>query len=203
MGYSVGRWDGDTLVVESYGYNDKTWLDGNGSPHTEALRVTERYRRGNFGHMDIEVTLTDSGAYARPLVVTFNADLEPDTELLETVCAEGAQKSLDNWIGKASDAKRNEPKVAPAILAKYIGTYVEQDLWGGGRTRGPFRSPRLMDGCFAELSNRGKAELTALSDTTFSGLFGWSVRFLTDDRGVPTHLLKMHISGNYRYVRKP
>ena len=65
------------LVVESYGYNDKTWLDGNGSPHTEALRVTERYRRGNFGHMDIEVTLTDSGAYARPLVVRFNADLEP------------------------------------------------------------------------------------------------------------------------------
>jgi hypothetical protein len=76
-GYSVGRWDGDTLVVESYSYNDKTWLDGNGSPHTEALRVTERYRRGNFGHMDIEVTRTDAGAYARPLVVRFNADLEP------------------------------------------------------------------------------------------------------------------------------
>ena len=53
------------------------------------------------------------------------------------------------------------------------------------------------------MSNRGRAELTALSDTIFSGLFGWSIRFLTDIQGMPTHLLEMHISGNYRYVKKP
>ena len=82
--------------------------------------------------MDIEVTLTDSAAYVRPLTAKFTADLEPDTELLEAVCAEGNQKSLDNWIGKASDAKRNEPKVAPEILVKYVGTNIEQDLWGEG-----------------------------------------------------------------------
>jgi hypothetical protein len=65
MGYSVGRWDGDTLVVESFGFNDKTWLDRNGHPHTEALRVTERYRRRDFGHLEIQMTLDDR-RYARP-----------------------------------------------------------------------------------------------------------------------------------------
>jgi len=202
MGYSVGRWEGDTLVIESYGYNDKTWLDGNGNPHTEALRTTERYRRRDFGHMDIEVTLNDSAVYARPLTVRFNAELEPDTELLESVCNEGAHKSLDNWTGKASDEKKNEVRVAPAILAKYVGTYAEQDLWGEGP------HPRIIQitvsggRLFAELSNRGKAELTAQSDTTFAGLFGWGIRFVTDSNGVPTHLLEMHISGNYRYTKK-
>jgi hypothetical protein len=202
MGYSVGRWEGDTLVVEGYGYNDKTWLDGNGHPHTEALRTTERYRRRDFGHMDIEVTLNDTAVYARPLTVKFNAELEPDTELLEAVCNEGNQKSLDNWVGKASDEKRNEPTVAPEILSKYVGTYVEQDLWGEGPHPRTIQIT-LSDGrLFAELSNRGKAQLTAQSDTTFTGLFGWGIRFVTDSRGVPTQLLEMHISGNYRYTRK-
>jgi hypothetical protein len=202
MGYSVGRWDGDTLVVESYGYNDKTWLDSYGHPHTEALRMTERYRRRNFGHMDIEVTLSDPGVYARPWTVKLNAELEPDTELLDSVCNEGAHKSLENWVGKASDEKRNEVKVAPAILAKYAGTYVEQDLWGAGP------HPRIIqltvsDGrLLAELSNRGKVQLTAQSDTTFAGFFGWGIRFVTDSQGVPTHLLEMHISGNYRFAKK-
>jgi hypothetical protein len=60
MGYSVGRWEGDTLVVESNGYNDRTWLDHDGHPHTEALRITERYRRRDIGNLDLEVTLSDS-----------------------------------------------------------------------------------------------------------------------------------------------
>src|SRR4026209_885953 len=59
MGYSVGRWDGDTLVVESFGFNDRTWLDHDGHPHTEALRMTERYRRATFGTLDVEVTFSD------------------------------------------------------------------------------------------------------------------------------------------------
>jgi hypothetical protein len=71
MGYSVGRWDGDTLVVESNGFNDRTWLDHDGHPHTEALRTTERYRRTNFGTLDVEVTFSDPKAYARPWTVAF------------------------------------------------------------------------------------------------------------------------------------
>ena len=65
MGYSVGHWDGDTLVVESFGFNDRTWLDHDGHPHTEALRTTERYRRRDFGNLDLEVTLSDP-ARVRP-----------------------------------------------------------------------------------------------------------------------------------------
>src|SRR5262245_15159961 len=62
MGYSVGHWEGDTLVVESNGFNDRTWLDHDGHPHTEGLRTTERYRRRNFGNLDLEVTFSDPTA---------------------------------------------------------------------------------------------------------------------------------------------
>ena len=66
MGYSVGRWDGDTLVVDSAGFNDKTWVSRYGVSHTEALRMTERYRRTDVGHLQVEVTYTDPAAYAKP-----------------------------------------------------------------------------------------------------------------------------------------
>ena len=66
MGYSVGRWEGDTLVVDSFGFNDRTWLDARGLPHTEALRTTERYRRRNVGQLQVELTVTDPGAFAKP-----------------------------------------------------------------------------------------------------------------------------------------
>src|SRR5438477_5226108 len=74
MGYSVGRWDGDTLVVESFGFNDRTWLLG-GYPHTEKLRMTERYRRTDFGHMDIAVAFQDPGVFAKPFTVPLRAAL--------------------------------------------------------------------------------------------------------------------------------
>lgn len=200
MGYSVGRWEGDTLVVESFGFNDRTWLDSAGHPHTEALRMTERYRRRDFGHMDIEVTLNDPAVYARPWTVALTAELRPDTELLESVCNEST--SHVEWVGKASDGKKSEVKVSPAILSKYAGTYLERDNWG----QGPH--PRIIQitvsdqALFAELSDRGKVQLTAQSDTTFSGFFGWGIKFVTDSQGVPTHLLEMHISGDYRFTRK-
>src|SRR5215469_3087231 len=69
MGYSVGRWEGETLVIESAGFNDRTWLDFAGHPHTEALRITERYRRRDFGHMDLDMTYSDPGAYMKPRTI--------------------------------------------------------------------------------------------------------------------------------------
>src|SRR5262249_27478619 len=77
MGYSVGRWEGDTLVVDSVGFNDRTWLDRDGHPHSEALRMTERYRRPDFGHMQIEITLNDPKVYGRPWTVSLSAELNP------------------------------------------------------------------------------------------------------------------------------
>ena len=86
LGYSVGKWDGDTLVVESNGYNAKTWLDKMGHPATEDLHVTERYRRVDFGHLEIKSTIDDPKAFSKPWTVTETMLIQPDIELLEMVC---------------------------------------------------------------------------------------------------------------------
>jgi len=88
MGYSVGKWDGDSLVVDTAGFNGKTWLDQAGHPATEALHVTERFRRPDFGHLKIEVTIDDPKAYTKPWTVTEGMQLLGDTDLLEFVCNE-------------------------------------------------------------------------------------------------------------------
>ena len=88
FGYSVGRWDKDTLIVETTGFNDKGWLDNFGHPATERLRVIERFVRKDFGHMDILITIDDPGAYTKPWDVTLPLVLRPDTELLEYICNE-------------------------------------------------------------------------------------------------------------------
>lgn len=88
MGYSVGKWEGDQLVVETTGFNDKGWLDGFGHPRSEALRIQERFRRRDFGHMDVQVTIDDPKLYARSFGFKYTMDLVPDTEIGEYVCAE-------------------------------------------------------------------------------------------------------------------
>lgn len=88
LGYSVGRWDGDVLVVESAGFNGKTWPDGLGHPLSDAMKLTERFRRRDFGHMDIEVVIDDPKSYTRPVRYTQPQVLQPDTELIEYVCNE-------------------------------------------------------------------------------------------------------------------
>ena len=86
FGYSVGKWDGETFVVDSVGFNDQTWLDDIGHPHTEAMHSTERFRRRDFGHLDLLLTVDDAKAYTKPWSVTIAFDLLPDTELIEMIC---------------------------------------------------------------------------------------------------------------------
>jgi hypothetical protein len=88
MGYSVGKWEGDSLAVDTVGFNDRGWLDGAGHPHSEALRIQERYRRRDFGHMDVQVTLDDPKMYTRPFGIKYTLDLVPDSDIGEYVCAE-------------------------------------------------------------------------------------------------------------------
>src|SRR6266516_1074502 len=200
MGYSVGRWEGDTLVVESFGFNDRTWLDRDGHPHTEALRMTERYRRRDFGHMEIEITLNDPQVYARPWTVALRAELMADTDLLESVCNE-SHHSLEHWVGTTSDGKKSEVKVAPEILAKYAGIYEEQDFWGN-RPHPAIIEVTVSNGAlFAELKGREKVQLVAQSETTFSGFYGLGIKFVMDGQGAVTHLLEMRISRDYRFRR--
>jgi len=88
LGYSTGRWEGDTLVVDTVGINDQVWLDGMGHPHSDQLQVTERLRRRDAGHLEIQVTINDPKAYTRPIMYTQKLTLLPDEDLLEYFCSE-------------------------------------------------------------------------------------------------------------------
>lgn len=203
MGYSVGHWDGDTLVVESFGFNDRTWLDHDGHPHTEALRMTERYRRRNFGNLDLDVTLSDPGAYAKPWTVAVRAELAADTEMLEWVCNENGSH-LEHWVGKASDERKAEVKVSAAILKNYVGTYVEQPrLWSQTQVPRVVEITVSGDTLFGNMDGRGKVPLVASSDSEFSGLYGLGVEFTKSGTGASEQLFVKHVSGNYRFTRKP
>jgi len=98
-GYSVGKWDGDTLVVETTGFRDLGWLDVEGSPLTSEGKLIERFRRADYGHLEIEVTIDDRKAYTKPWTVTVHQRLLPDTELIEFVCQEN-EKDSPHLAGK-------------------------------------------------------------------------------------------------------
>jgi hypothetical protein len=99
MGYSTGKWDGDTLVVDSRGFNGKAWLDQLGKPSTEALHVIERFHRKDFGHMDLQITVDDPKAYTRPWTVNEDVHLLTDTDLLEFICNEN-NRDVDHLPGR-------------------------------------------------------------------------------------------------------
>jgi hypothetical protein len=124
--------------------------------------------------------------------------------MLEWVCNEGANRSLGHWVGQASDERKNQVNVAPAILARYVGTYVEQPpFWRSAQIVGsPLASGRtlvitLEDGrLIGDMDGRGKQELIATTETDFTGLYGLGVQFI--DSG----LYVKHVSGNYHFVRR-
>lgn len=196
MGYSVGRWDGDTLVVESFGFNDRTWLVG-GYPHTDKLRVTERYRRTDFGHLEVAVTFRDPEIYAKPWTVETRAEFAADTELLESVCNEQNDNGQEHWVGKVSDIEKTRVKVAPEILAKYTGVYK------GIYLRGP-RTVEVSlsgDSLFVAADGGEKRPLIPQSENMFTGT-GLSYKFILDNRGVATDVMEGHVSGDYKYARQ-
>ena len=197
MGYSVGHWEGDTLVVDSNGFKDKTWLDHDGHPHTEALRMTERYRRTDFGHLEIAVTFQDSGAYDRPWTVPVHATLTADTELLESVCNEYADNGLQHWVGKVSDAEKSAAKVAREVLARYVGVYKGQYI------RGPREVEITLSGgtLFAAVNGGPKTPIIPQSETDFTGT-GLTYQFIRDGQGRATHVIEGHVSGDYKYERQ-
>ena len=92
-GYSTGHWEGDTLVISSAGFADGMWLDRNGSPLTDAGKITERFRRPNFGHLEITLTVDDPKAYTAPWTVTLRQDIAVDTDLVNYYCMENEKDS--------------------------------------------------------------------------------------------------------------
>jgi hypothetical protein len=90
-GHSIGSWDGDTMVIDTVGFNDKFWFDFRGHPHTEKLHTVERYTRLNLGQLKVETTIDDPVYYTKPFTVTFMATLRPGEELMEYICQENQQ----------------------------------------------------------------------------------------------------------------
>ena len=206
MGYSVGQWDGDTLVVESNGFNDKTWTSRYGVSHTESLRVTERYRRRDFGHMQVEVTYTDPAAYVKPWGFTANMTLAADTEMLEAIC----EWSSDHWEGTVSDGP--PVSVPPDVMARYVGSYsgiyggnkrtIEVSLSGGQLMVKIVGAAQIEGGLgTAGLDPDAPQPLLPRSQTLFEGL-GLGFQFIVDDKGVVTDLVEIHISGPYKFPRQ-
>ena len=196
MGYSVGRWEGDTLTVESNGFNDRTWLNNKGVSHTESLRITERYRRPDFGHLDVDVTFTDSAAYSAPLHLTVNLVLAADTEMLEAVCE--APHLQQHWVGKASDAQQGAIYVSPDVLQSYAGVY--KGLW---RT-----TPRTVqitfvnETLYVDIDGRGSPEpMVPQSESVFLGR-GLGYQFVRNAQGNVTSVIEQHVSGSYTYPRQ-
>jgi len=194
MGYSVGRWEGDTLVVDSFGFNDRTWLDALGLPHTEALRTTERYRRRSLGQVQVELTVMDPGAFAKPWTVTQNLQFGADTDMVEALC----ETDQSHWVGRVSDAEHDTVTVPSATLAKYAGVY--SGLW---ITRPRTVRIQLENGT---LYVNGVAEervrLVPHSATFFMGTNGLSYDF--DPEGSPAgFVVERHVSGDWRFTRQP
>jgi hypothetical protein len=96
LGYSTGRWEGSELVVDTIGFSDRHWLDAMGHPLTDRMRLTERFRRPDAGHLEIETTVDDPGAYTRPFTYTVKLTLMPDSELLEYFCTDN-EKDVQHY----------------------------------------------------------------------------------------------------------
>ena len=160
MGYSVGRWDGDALIVESNGFTDRSWLDFGGHPHTEALRITERYTRRDVGRMDVQVTMVDPTIYTKPITFAMPIALQADTEMLEGFC-ENHHKSRERMTStKAADVA----PVSAVTLSRYVGTY---DTDWDGRKHFVHVTQEGTNLWF-DYDGKGKELLIALSPTRFS-----------------------------------
>lgn len=207
-GYSVGHWEGDTLVVDTNGFNDQTWVSRYGVSHTEALRVRERFSRPDFGHLQIQARFTDPETFSESWGFDTTMELAADTEMLESVCERGS----DDWTGNLSDTEAKRVAVPPETLASYVGVY--RGIYGGSERTYEISLVEgeliaTIVGAYTALG-LGAAGLEAgvpralvpLSQTLFDGL-GLGYRFMVSGDGEVESLIISHVSGDYTYARLP
>jgi hypothetical protein len=207
-GYSVGHWLGDTLIVDTFGFNDQTWASRYGVSHTEALRVTEQFTRSDFGHMQVKVTFVDPETFSRPWGFAMSMELAADTEMLESVCERGS----DDWTGNLSDTEAKRVEVPPETLTQYVGAY--RGIYAGGERTyqisvdgddlvativGDYNAIGLGA---AGLEQGVPRALVPLSQTLFDGL-GLGYRFIVNADGEVESVIISHVSGDYTYSRLP
>jgi hypothetical protein len=195
QGYSVGRWEGDTLVVESNGFNDKTWLNNVGLPHTEKLRVTERYQRPTLGRLTVDVTFDDPDAYNKPLQFKIAMRLVTDTEMLEEVC----EAKMEFWTGSVSDLEKTRVQVSEETMRKYVGYY--EGYWRANLRK---VTMSLKDGVLhaTGLLVKDAVPLIPESDAIFTSEEGVSYKFVMDASGAVIRVEEIHRGGNYVLNRK-
>jgi hypothetical protein len=190
LGYSIGKWDQDRFVVDTLGYNDLSWLDDAGHPHSDALHTIESFRRVDFGHMDFDLTIDDPKAYTRSWSIAIHFVLFPDTELIEDVCDN--ERDDRHLVGRAEGDNKPEVKVAPETLSKYIGAY---EFTMGNATQ--VLEISLADGHLMFFG----MELTAVSETEFAGV-GGGLKFVQDGKGTVKQVTLSSTRGSITGVRK-
>lgn len=206
LGYSVGRWEGDTLVVESNGYSDKTWLTREGLPHTEQLRITERYTRHDYGHMTLEITYEDPGTFTEPVHATVDLGLRPDGALLEIICNE-SETGRRHYSGHLEQSEEKVVEVPEEILRRYVGVY--RGVWLGNTITATVtledgdlyvtRSPRYSD--TGGNVDSDTSRLIPQSENAFDSSFGLGWVFNVDDDGEVESVSEVHVSGAWIFPR--
>ena len=207
MGYSVGRWQGDTLVVESNGFNDKTWLNHKGIPHTDQLHITEHYTRLDYGRMELEVTYEDPGTFVGgPVHATIDLVLMPQTTMFEVVCNE-SKTGQRHYTGELDQSVKKEVVVSEETLRMYVGTY--RGLWGNR----PVTAEVSLEGGELVLKRTPRyslsggnndfdiTRLVAQAENAFDSSLGLGWVFNRDETGEVTSLSEVHVSGAWPLER--
>src|SRR5215510_9966453 len=193
LGYSVGHWEGDTLMAQSAGFNDRTWLDRAGHPHSENLRVTERFQRVDFGHMQYQITFDDPETLTKPLSLSLSVNYRADTDMLENVCNENNRDRI-HMVG----TENRGVQISSAVLEKYAGRYEFRE---GSRTVAGF-----MGVTQKVVLNNDQLYLNALplipqSETKFEST-GATAEFFLDAKGTVTRLVLTQTEGDAVYDPK-
>jgi len=206
LGYSAARWEGDTLVIESNGFNDRTWLTREGLPHTEQLRITERYRRHDYGHMTLEIAYVDPGTFKEPVEATIELVNTPDAGMLETICNE-SETGRRHYNGDLSEAEEKLVEVPLATLEKYVGTF--RGVWLGNQITAEFliedgelvliRTPRYSD--TGGNTDSARHRLVARSQTAFDCSCGLGFVFELNEAGEAYEVGEVHVSGSWPFAR--
>jgi len=189
LGYSIGKWDGDTLVITTAGFNDRGWLDSSGHPQTESLRLTERLHRRDFGHMDFEMTIDDPKVFTKPFTIKTQRLLAADTDIFEDVCENERDQT------HMSGGEGLKFKVSPETLASYAGVYEF------GSRQAVFTV--AADMLFLQGLNEPKLPLLAQSETRFQSTATPSAfEFVKDAQGKVTQVIMHADAGDQKGLRK-
>ena len=206
LGYSAAHWEGDELVVVSNGYNDKTWLTREGLPHTDQLRITERYRRTDFGHIELEISYEDPGTLKMPVQVSVELAYRANADILEIVCNE-SETAQKHYTGERSQEEKEAVEIPVSVLQTYVGTY--QGLWLGNLITAEVkledgalvltRTPRYSD--TGGNTDSATSPLVAQSQNAFDSTFGLGWIFNADETGDIISVNEVHVSGAWTFTR--